>query len=68
MTTTAKAPLSNLQVELLKLYSKGVSDEHLEELKILIAKFLMEKARKKINIVSVEKNISQATLDHLLNG
>jgi hypothetical protein len=59
MTATAKAPLSNLQVELLKLYAKGISDDHLEELKTLIAKFLMDKARKKINAISIEKKITQ---------
>lgn len=68
MTAIAKAPLSNLQVELLKLYAKGIPDEHLEELKTLIAKFLVEKARKKINRISAEKGITQQTLDDLLNG
>ncbi len=68
MTAIAKAPLSNLQVELLKLYAKGIPDEHLEELKTLIAKFLVEKARKKINKISTEKGITQQTLDILLNG
>ena len=42
-----QAPLSNLQLELLKLYSVGLPEEHLEDLKILIAKFLFAKARAK---------------------
>ena len=66
MISNTAAPLSNLQVELLKLYAKGIPDEHLEELRVLIARFLMDKARKKINVVSSEKGITQETLDNLL--
>lgn len=68
MIANIQPPLSNIQMELLKLYSTGISDEHLEELKILIAKFLMEKARKEINTVSEEKGYDEATLKKLLNS
>lgn len=40
-----KAPLSNLQLELLQLYAAGVPDEYLAELKNVIARYLLEKAR-----------------------
>jgi hypothetical protein len=39
------APLSNLQLELLKLYSVGIPDVYLEDLKVLIAKYLFAQAR-----------------------
>jgi hypothetical protein len=67
MTTLPQPPLSNVQVELLKLYAKGISDEHLSELKVVIATFLLQKARKKINVIAVKKQITQQTIDKLLN-
>jgi hypothetical protein len=67
MTTLPPPPLSNIQVELLKLYAKGISDEHLSELKVVIATFLLQKARKKINVIAVKKQITQQTIDKLLN-
>jgi hypothetical protein len=67
MTTLPQPPLSNIQVELLKLYAKGISDEHLSELKVVIATFLLQKARKKINVIAVKKQITQQTIDKLLN-
>jgi hypothetical protein len=67
MTTLPQPPLSNVQMELLKLYAQGISDEHLSELKVVIATFLLQKARKKINVIAVKKQINQQTIDKLLN-
>jgi hypothetical protein len=67
MTTLPQPPLSNIQMELLKLYAQGISDEHLSELKVVIATFLLQKARKKINVIAVKKQINQQTIDKLLN-
>jgi hypothetical protein len=67
MTTLPHPPLSNVQMELLKLYAQGISDEHLSELKVVIATFLLQKARKKINVIAVKKQINQQTIDKLLN-
>jgi hypothetical protein len=67
MTTLPQPPLSNVQMELLKLYAQGISDEHLSELKVVIATFLLQKARKKINVIAVKKQITQQTIDKLLN-
>jgi len=61
-------PLSNIQMELLKLYATGISDEHLKDLRIVIAKFLLEKARKKADKIWEERAYSQDTINHLLNG
>jgi hypothetical protein len=60
---TVQAPLSNLQVELLKLYSVGISDDNLEELRILIARFLFAKARAKADEIWDEKQYT----DELIN-
>ncbi len=42
---TLSTPLSNMQLELLKLYAAGVPDAYLPEIKNHIARFLLEKAR-----------------------
>ena len=40
-------PLSNIQAELLKLFSADIPDAHLAELRKIMAKYLLEKARDK---------------------
>ncbi len=54
-----------MQVELLKLYSAGIADEHLDELKILIAKFLFAKARSKADKVWDEKEYTDEIVNAL---
>ncbi|MCY7351004.1 MAG: hypothetical protein LH606_10085 [Cytophagaceae bacterium] len=49
------APLSNVQLELLKLYGAGVKDEYLAELKDMMAHFLFEKSREQADAVWDEK-------------
>lgn len=44
-TLAIRPPLSNLQMELLKLYAAGVPDAYLEEIKEMIARYLLVKAR-----------------------
>jgi hypothetical protein len=61
-----QAPLSNLQMELLKLYSAGVSDDHLNEIKVLIAKYLFEKARERADAIWDNKNYSDEKINELL--
>jgi hypothetical protein len=55
-------PLSNVQVELLKLYTTGVSDETLLELKKTIAKFFLDRLRKTANEVWEEKGYSDTQM------
>ncbi len=62
LTYNINPPLSNLQMELLKLYASGLEDEHLTELKIVIAKFLLEKARKKADKIWDDRGYSETTL------
>lgn len=61
-----KAPLSNIQLELLKLYSTGIPDEYLLELKGIIAKFLFEKARKQADQIWEEKGYNEQTIQNWL--
>ena len=67
MLKIAPQPLSNMQVELLKLYATGISDENLAEIKEVIAKFLFEKAQDKADKIWEEKKYNQDTLNKWLN-
>lgn len=58
MSQTAQAPLSNLQLELLKLYAAGVSEDDLLEIRRLLAKFFMDKAVKEATEIWEEKGYS----------
>jgi len=61
-------PLSNIQAELLKLFNTDIPEEHLVELKELMARFLLEKARDKADRVWDEKGYSDEKLEKMLNG
>ncbi len=43
MEQTLKSPLTNLQLELLKLYSQNIDEKDLVEIKRLIAQYFAEK-------------------------
>lgn len=60
MNLQLQPALSNIQVELLKLYESNVSDETLLEMKKVLAKFFLEKARQQADSVWEEKNYSDA--------
>ena len=51
-------PLSNVQAELLKLFSADIPEDYLLELKKIMAQFLFEKARDKADAIWDEKGYS----------
>lgn len=55
--------LSNIQLELLKLYAVGVPDEYLIDIKEILAKYLLEKARDEADRVWIEKGYNQDTIN-----
>ncbi len=59
-------PLSNLQAELLKLFSIQLPEAHLAELKKIMAKYLLEKARDKANAIWDEKGYNDEKLLDLI--
>jgi hypothetical protein len=59
-------PLSNVQMELLKLFSAEIPENNLLELRKLIAKFLLEKARDKADAIWDEKGYSDEKLLQIL--
>ena len=51
--------MSNLQLELLRLYGNGVSDESLREIKAILAKYFADKATDAMDKVWEEKNLTE---------
>ena len=61
-------PLSNVQAELLKLFSAEIPENHLLELKKVMAKFLLDKARERADAVWDEKGYSDEKLQQILDN
>lgn len=51
--------LGNLQLELLKLYANGVSEENLLEIKWLLARYFAQKATEAMDKVWEEKGLTE---------
>lgn len=60
-------PLSNVQKEILKLYSANLSQNELEELKTVIGRFYADKAVKNADYIWEEKNYSNDKLNDWLD-
>ncbi|MFN0175607.1 MAG: hypothetical protein ACKVU0_13230 [Saprospiraceae bacterium] len=52
---TVQQPFSNLQLELLSLYSRNISDEELLQIRDMLARFFADRATKRANEVWKEK-------------
>ena len=63
-----KAPLTNLQMEYLKLLSFDLGENEMKELRQLIARFLNEKMQKEMDKAWSEKGYSEETVNQWLNG
>jgi len=61
------ANLSNLQLELLRLYSNNVSDETLLEVKSILAKHFASKATEEMDKVWEEKNLTEQDMINWTN-
>lgn len=62
---SAQPPLSNVQAELLKLFSAEIPESHLLELKKVMAKFLLDKARDRADAIWDEKGYSDEKLQQI---
>ncbi|WKN40806.1 hypothetical protein [Tunicatimonas pelagia] len=56
-------PLSNLQIELLQLYSQDVSEEDLVAIKRLLAKYFADRASDEMDKLWDEKGWTNKTMD-----
>ena len=63
---TIPQPLSNIQLELLKVYSAGVPDEWLAEIREMLARYMLEKARDEADKVWQAKGYSEKTIEKWL--
>jgi len=61
-------PLSNIQLELLKMYSHGVSDEQLKEIRGILVDYFLRKATEEADRLWNEKGWSNETMDDWLKG
>ena len=60
---TLQQPLSNVQLELLKVYASGVPDEWLVDIKEMIARYMLAKARDEADKVWIKKGYSDKTTE-----
>jgi hypothetical protein len=60
-------PLTNVQAELLKVFSRQIPDEDLLELRQIMAKFFLQKARQRADAVWERKGYDDQIFDRLLN-
>ena len=59
--------MSNLQLELWRLYGNGVSDESLREIKEILAKYFADKATDAMDKVWEEKNLTEEDMNRPTN-
>jgi hypothetical protein len=60
--------LSNLQREILKIYSTDISEDELNELKNILAQNYAKKAVYEADMLWDEKSLSNADMEKWLNG
>jgi len=67
MTITLDKPLTNLQIELLKLFAQDLPKERLLALKELISDYLLDTAREEADKYWEEKGYSEETVKKWLH-
>ncbi len=64
---TLNRPLSNMQLELLKLFSRDIAEEDLKAIKMLIVEYLSDKLDRQTDKVWEEKGWTEEDMERLLN-
>ena len=62
-----KQPLTNLQIEILELYSTALTEEDLKALKTLLAKFYAERAIREADRIWDEKHLTNKDMEKWLD-
>jgi hypothetical protein len=65
--TQHRTPLSNVQIELLKLYSNNISDKYLFDIKLLMANYFAQKATEAMDVVWEEKGLTEQDMINWTN-
>jgi hypothetical protein len=60
-------PLTNVQIELMKLFNTNLSENELAELKDLLSRFYANKAVAEANAILDEKGLTDEDMDRWLN-
>ena len=68
MTTQFQAPMSAIQMELLKMYAFNPSEEDLLNVKKMLANYFADKLTTKIDKAIEEKGITEQDMEMWLNG
>ncbi|MFC0184023.1 hypothetical protein SAMN04515674_102437 [Pseudarcicella hirudinis] len=63
----AQKPLSNIQMELMKLYSSDIDDSDLLHIKNYLAQYFMQKAIDEADAIWKKKGYSDELMDEWLN-
>jgi len=61
-------PLTNLQLELLKIYSFNISDEQLSEIRQILTQYFADKATEEMDKLWDENGWTNETMDEWLKG
>jgi len=61
------APLTNLQLELLKLYSTNLTEQDLKDLKKILSNYYSQKTIKEADKIWEEKKLNNFIMDEWLN-
>ncbi len=61
------APLTNLQKEILKIYSTDIEEQDLKDLKTILAEYFAKKSIKEADKIWTEKGLSNQDMDRWLN-
>lgn len=61
--TQESTKLSNLQMELLKLYARPISDEELKDIKKMLADYFAKKLDEEVDRVWKENGWNQSTIE-----
>jgi len=67
VTISLDKPLTNLQVELLKLFASNLPEKNLHDLKEMISDYLLDMAREEADKVWEEKNYTKKNADDWLH-
>lgn len=67
MTAIQSKPMSNLQVELLKLYSNNLNDTELLEIKLMLSKYFAKKATDAMDEVWEKQNLTEQDMINWTN-
>jgi hypothetical protein len=60
--------LTNLQLELIKLFSYNLDEKQLREVKYLLARYFADKATQEMDKIWEEKGLTNETMDTWLNA